>query len=73
MYDTEFPLQWMQKDLQLAAVSGYEQGVSLPTTNAAKEVTCWRLAMAWLRGFRRGLCLSKSKENRLEKFDTVSV
>ncbi len=38
VYDTEFPLQWMQKDLQLAAVSGYEQGVSLPTTNAAKEV-----------------------------------
>ncbi len=37
-YDPEFPLQWMQKDLQLAADSAYEQGVSLPSTNAGKEV-----------------------------------
>lgn len=37
-YEADFPLQWMQKDLQLAAVTAYEQGVALPTVNAAKEV-----------------------------------
>lgn len=42
-YQTEFPLAWMQKDLHLAAVSGYETGVALPLTNSAKEL--YRLAM----------------------------
>ena len=37
-YDTEFPLQWMRKDLQMAAQTGYEQNVPMPLTNAAKEV-----------------------------------
>lgn len=37
-YEAEFPLRLMHKDLYLAAKSGYEQGVSLPNTNAAKEV-----------------------------------
>ena len=37
-YDAHFPLQWMHKDLHLAAVSAYEQGVALPTVNAAKEL-----------------------------------
>lgn len=37
-YEADFPLQWMQKDLQLAAVTAYEQGVALPTVNVAKEV-----------------------------------
>ena len=36
-YAPEFALQWMQKDLRLAAVSAQETGVALPLTNAAKE------------------------------------
>ena len=42
-YEAEFPLQWMQKDMQLATVSAYEAGVAMPLTNIAKEV--YRLAM----------------------------
>lgn len=37
-FETEFPLQWMHKDLQMAAVTGFEQNVPLPLGNAAKEV-----------------------------------
>lgn len=37
-YETDFPLQWMRKDLQMAAQTGYERNVPLPITNAAKEV-----------------------------------
>ncbi len=37
-YSAEFPLQWMQKDLELAAVSAYEQGLALPSGNVAKEI-----------------------------------
>ncbi len=37
-YETEFSLQWMRKDLQMAAQTGYEQNVPMPITNAAKEV-----------------------------------
>jgi 3-hydroxyisobutyrate dehydrogenase-like beta-hydroxyacid dehydrogenase len=42
-YEAEFPLRWLQKDMQLASVSAYESGVALPLTNATKEV--YRLAM----------------------------
>jgi 3-hydroxyisobutyrate dehydrogenase-like beta-hydroxyacid dehydrogenase len=42
-YEAEFPLQWMQKDMQLASVSAYESGVALPLTNVTKEI--YRLAM----------------------------
>ena len=42
-YDPEFPLRWMQKDLHLASVSGYETDVALPVTNVTKEV--YRLAV----------------------------
>jgi 3-hydroxyisobutyrate dehydrogenase/glyoxylate/succinic semialdehyde reductase len=42
-YEAEFPLRWMQKDMHLATVSGYESGVAIPLTNAAKEL--YRLAM----------------------------
>ena len=34
----DFPLQWLQKDLRLAIVSANETGVSMPVTNAAKEI-----------------------------------
>ena len=37
-YTADFPLQWMQKDLHLAALSGFEQDVSLPATNVVKEI-----------------------------------
>ena len=42
-YEAEFPLRWMQKDMQLASVTAYEVGVALPITNEAKEI--YRLAM----------------------------
>ncbi len=37
-YEAEFPLKWMQKDLQLASATAYEQGVSLPAVNVIKEI-----------------------------------
>jgi 3-hydroxyisobutyrate dehydrogenase/glyoxylate/succinic semialdehyde reductase len=37
-YDAHFPLRWMRKDLQLAAVTAYEQDVALPAGNAVKEI-----------------------------------
>ena len=37
-YEADFPLQWMQKDLHLAALSAYEQDVAVPSVNMAKEV-----------------------------------
>jgi 3-hydroxyisobutyrate dehydrogenase/glyoxylate/succinic semialdehyde reductase len=42
-YVAEFPLRWMQKDMHLASVSGYETGVALTVTNVTKEI--YRLAM----------------------------
>jgi 3-hydroxyisobutyrate dehydrogenase/glyoxylate/succinic semialdehyde reductase len=42
-YEAEFPLRWQQKDLHLASVSAFESGVTMPVTNAAKEL--YRLAM----------------------------
>ena len=47
-YEAEFPLRWMQKDLHLASVSGYESGVAMPVTNVTTEV--YRLAMRGGRG-----------------------
>ena len=37
-FEAEFPMQWLQKDLQLAAQSAYEQGIALPGTNTIKEI-----------------------------------
>lgn len=37
-YDADFPLQWMQKDLHLAAITAYEAEVPLPLGNSAKEL-----------------------------------
>lgn len=42
-YRTEFPLQWMEKDMHLADLTGYETNVALPLANTAKEM--YRLAM----------------------------
>jgi 3-hydroxyisobutyrate dehydrogenase/glyoxylate/succinic semialdehyde reductase len=41
--DPDFSLRWIQKDLHLAALSGYEAGVAMPLVNASKEI--YRLAM----------------------------
>ena len=37
-FDAEFPLQWMHKDMQLAADTAYEAGVALPAANVVKEI-----------------------------------
>ena len=37
-YEPEFPLQWMQKDVQLATQTAYETGVSMPLANTTKEL-----------------------------------
>lgn len=36
-YEPEFPLQWMHKDLYLAAEEGYKNNQALPVINAVKE------------------------------------
>lgn len=36
-------MRWMQKDLHLASISGYEAGVPMPVVNVTKEL--YRLAM----------------------------
>jgi 3-hydroxyisobutyrate dehydrogenase/glyoxylate/succinic semialdehyde reductase len=42
-YEADFSMRWMQKDLHLASISGYEAGVPLPMVNVMKEI--YRLAM----------------------------
>jgi 3-hydroxyisobutyrate dehydrogenase/glyoxylate/succinic semialdehyde reductase len=42
-YTPDFSLRWIQKDLHLASISGYEAGVPMPVANVAKEI--YRLAM----------------------------
>ena len=37
-YEADFPMQWLRKDLHLAALTAYQNGVSLPQTNTAKEI-----------------------------------
>ena len=37
-YSPEFPLQWLQKDLHLAAETAYENNLPLPATNTIKEI-----------------------------------
>ena len=37
-FDVEFPLQWMHKDMQLAAETAYELGVAMPAANVTKEI-----------------------------------
>jgi 3-hydroxyisobutyrate dehydrogenase/glyoxylate/succinic semialdehyde reductase len=38
IYEADFPLKWMHKDLHLVALTAYEKGVALPATNAVKEL-----------------------------------
>jgi glyoxylate/succinic semialdehyde reductase len=37
-YEADFPLELMWKDLHLAALTAYEQGVPLPSANVTKEI-----------------------------------
>lgn len=37
-FGAQFPLEWMQKDLHLAALCAYEAGQPMPLANAAKEL-----------------------------------
>jgi 3-hydroxyisobutyrate dehydrogenase/glyoxylate/succinic semialdehyde reductase len=37
-FETQFPLKWMHKDLQLASVTAYECGVAMPSAHAVKEM-----------------------------------
>jgi 3-hydroxyisobutyrate dehydrogenase-like beta-hydroxyacid dehydrogenase len=36
-YEADFPLRWLQKDLQMVAEAAYETGTAMPLSNAAKE------------------------------------
>ncbi|MEZ4518561.1 MAG: NAD-binding protein [Chloroflexota bacterium] len=47
--DTEFPLELMQKDLQMTATAAYEVGVAMPVANAAKEVYQLANRAGWSR------------------------
>ncbi len=42
-YPVEFPLQWMQKDLHMAAIAAYESGTAMPLANLSKEI--YRMAV----------------------------
>lgn len=42
-YRAEFPLRWMQKDLEMVAETAYQVGAAMPVSNAAKET--FRLAI----------------------------
>lgn len=46
-FETEFPLQWMHKDLYLASKEAYKHNLPVPVINAAKEL----FAMAKKNGF----------------------
>lgn len=46
-YETEFPLQWMHKDLQLISDTAGETKVTLPTTGAVRDI----FALANQQGF----------------------
>lgn len=37
-YDTEFPLRWIHKDMQMVTQTAYESGVPMPIANATKEL-----------------------------------
>jgi 3-hydroxyisobutyrate dehydrogenase/glyoxylate/succinic semialdehyde reductase len=38
LYEADFPLKWMYKDLQMAAQAAYDYGASMPMENSAKEI-----------------------------------
>jgi len=46
-FSVEFPLQWMHKDLHLAADTAYETGAALPCANVAKEIFALAMREGW--------------------------
>lgn len=46
-YEVDFPLRWMQKDLQMTAVTAYESGVPMPMANTAKELYQQAIQNGW--------------------------
>lgn len=46
-YRANFPLQWIHKDLHLASITAYQQGVAMPSLNVTKEV----FALANYKGY----------------------
>ena len=40
IYEADFPLKWMHKDLHLMALTAYECGVPIPSGNLLKEIFC---------------------------------
>ena len=46
-YEPDFPLRWMQKDLQMTAVTAYEAGVPMPLGNIAKEMYQQAIQNGW--------------------------
>lgn len=45
--DTQFPLQWMQKDLHMVAEAAFDVHAAMPLSNVAKEVFQMALAQGW--------------------------
>lgn len=37
-YTADFPLQWMQKDMQMVSTAAYQSGVAMPVANLTKEL-----------------------------------
>ncbi|MBS2772077.1 NAD(P)-dependent oxidoreductase [Anoxybacillus rupiensis] len=66
-FATEFPLAYMQKDLQLIAQAAYEHHISLPLTNVAKEIYGLASQNGWAQEDFSAIYsfLSTKKNNRL--------
>ena len=47
VFDTEFPLRWMQKDVHLSTMTAFDTGVSMPVANATKEVFQQAIRAGW--------------------------
>ena len=46
-YEADFPLQWMQKDMQMVATAAYESGVPMPLANLTKELYQLAIQAGW--------------------------
>lgn len=46
-FEPEFPLQWMHKDLHLAAETAYETGATLPAAGIVKELFGMAIRSGW--------------------------
>jgi 3-hydroxyisobutyrate dehydrogenase/glyoxylate/succinic semialdehyde reductase len=46
-FDPAFPLKWMAKDLHLATLSAYEQGVAMPGAALAEQIYALAARQGW--------------------------